>query len=373
MTINDLLSQIPDDLYQLVARVTVVIIAILLIILLRRILTWLILRPLRQLSRRSGYESDDQVVDLLIAPMRLFSIALAIGISVQIIPTTEGINNLAFIIARLLVIVSILIFIYRLVDVIAPSSLRIANITGFAIEERVLPFLRVGAKLLIMSLGIVILLQEWGYDVSGLLAGIGIGGLALSLAAQDTLANLFGFIAIVSDRPFDVGEFIKTGDVEGTVEHVGLRSTRIRQLNQAVVYMPNNVIANSPTLNWSRLRKRFLDLRIGVEYETTHEQLRLMMERIRAYLKSQAKVDEKSVIVHVVDFRTQSIDIMIRAYVYITDWAAFTAEKEKYALTMLDIMKDLKIELSDTITDIRMITEDRPSRLERGIGDGSDD
>lgn len=373
MTINDILSQIPAGLYQLVARVTVVIIAILLIILLRRILTWLILRPLRQLSKRSGYETDDQVNNLLIAPMRLFTIALAIGISVQIIPTSEGINNLAFIIARSFVIISVLLFVYRLVDVIAPSSLRIANITGFTIEERILPFLRVGIKLLIMSIGVVVLLQEWGYDVSGLLAGIGIGGLALSLAAQDTLANLFGFMAIVSDRPFDVGEFIKTGDVEGTVEHVGLRSTRIRQLNQAVVYMPNHVIANSPTLNWSRLRKRFLDLRIGVEYETTNDQLRLMMERIRAYLKSQAKVDEKSIVVHVIDFHTESIDIIIRAYVYITDWAAFTAEKEKYTLAILDVMKDLRIELADTITDIRMVAEDRPSRLARAIGDGSDD
>ena len=367
--INDLLAQIPEGIYQFVARVALVFLALVLIIILRRILTWLILRPLRQLSKRSGYDTDDQVVELLIAPMRLLVIAVAIAISVQIIQTTEGINVLAFGIARTLILLALFLFVYRLVDLIAPSSLRIANITGFSIQERLIPFIRVGAKLLIISVAIVVVLQEWGYDVSGLLAGIGIGGLALSLAAQDTLANLFGFMAIVSDRPFDVGEFIKVNDVEGTVEHVGLRSTRLRQLNQAVVYMPNNFVANSAILNWSRLKKRFLDLRIGVEYETTNDQLQQMMAQTRAYLKSQEKVDANSVVVHVIDFRTESIDIIIRCYVYLTEWAPFTAEKEKYTLATLDIMKDLKIELAESITDIRMVEEDRPSRIARKLSE----
>lgn len=365
--IDDLLAQMPDDISQFIARVALVILAIILIIVLRRILTWLILRPLRQLSKMSGYESDEQVVELLASPMRLLVIAVAIAISVQIIRTSVAVDALAFGISRTLILLAIFVFVYRLVDLIAPSSLRIANITGFNIQDRLLPFIRVGAKLVIISIGIVVILQEWGYDVSGLLAGIGIGGLALSLAAQDTLANLFGFMAIVSDRPFDVGEFIRVNDVEGTVEHVGLRSTRLRQLNQAVVYMPNNVVANSPILNWSRLKKRFLDLRIGVEYETTNEQLQHMMNRIRAYLRSQPKVDPNSVIVHVIDFRTESIDIIIRCYIQIADWAAFTAEKEKHTLAMLDIMKDLKIELAESITDVRMVEEDRPSRISRRL------
>ncbi len=367
---NDLLAQIPDGIYQFVARVALVCIAIILIIILRRILTWLILRPLRQLSKRSGYDTDDQVVELLIAPMRLLVIAIAIAISVQIIQTTEGINTLVFGISRTLILLAMFLFVYRLVDLIAPSSLRIANITGFNIQERLIPFIRVGAKLLIISVAIVVILQEWGYDVSGLLAGIGIGGLALSLAAQDTLANLFGFMAIVSDRPFDVGEFIKVNDVEGTVEHVGLRSTRIRQLNQAVVYMPNNTVANSAILNWSRLKKRFLDLRVSLDYETTNAQLQLMMEKIRAYLKLQEKVDANSVVVHVIDFKTESIDIIIRAYLYIADWGAFTAEKERLTLEMLDIMKDLRIELTQAIINIRMVEENRPSRLGRDLPEG---
>jgi MscS family membrane protein len=367
MNFTDLIDQIPDGLYQIIARVGVIILVILLVIILRRVLTWLILRPLRRLAKRSGFETDDHIVDVLVSPMRLFIIALALAISVQVITTTDGINNFVFGLSRSFIIASILLFIYNLVDLLAPSSLRIASITGFTVQDRLLPFLRVAVKTFILAVGGVILLQEWGYDVSGLLAGIGIGGLALSLAAQDTLANLFGFVAIVSDRPFDVGEFIKTGDTEGTVEHVGLRSIRVRQQNQAVVYIPNNMVANSPLLNWSRLKKRFLDLRIGVEYETTNDQLRLMIARIRDLLVSDEVVEASSVVVNVIDFRTESIDMVIRAYIFKADWKLFTIEKERLTMTMLDIMKELKIELADTITDIRMVTEDRPSRLGRTL------
>lgn len=354
MNLNDVLEQLPDGIYELVARVALVIVAFLLIIILRRILTWLILRPLRRLVKKGGYDDDKNIVDVVASPMRFFVVALALVISIQLIPTTAGINNLVFGIARSFIIIALLFFVYNLVDLLAPSSLRIANLTGFAIEDRLLPFIRVAIKLLILALGIVILLQEWGYDVSGVLAGIGIGGLAVSLAAQDTIANLFGFVAIVSDRPFDVGEFIRSGDYEGTVEHVGLRSTRIRQPNQAVVYLPNNVVANSPVLNWSRLKKRQLELRIKVAYSTTNNQLREMMHHTRAYFVKQNTVEANSIVINILDFTNESTEILVRAYIFIADWKLFTAEKERLTLEIIGIMKSLDIELAGAITDIRM-------------------
>ncbi|HRF95616.1 MAG TPA: mechanosensitive ion channel [Aggregatilineales bacterium] len=354
MSLNDFLAQLPDGINEIIARVALVIVALLVIIFMRRLLTWLILRPLRRLVKRGGYDDDKNVVDVIASPMRFFIIAIGLAVSVQVIPTNPEIVRIVYGISRSFIIISVLFFIYNLVDLLAPSSLRIANLTGLAIEDRLLPFMRVAIKTFILAVSVVILLQEWGYDVSGLIAGIGIGGLALSLAAQDTLANLFGFVAIVSDRPFDVGETIRTSDVEGVVEHVGLRSTRIRQPNQAVVYMPNNVVANSAILNWSRLKKRQMDLRIKVSYSTTNDQLRMMMQRTRAMLTGQNTVEGASVVVNILDFNTQTVEILVRAYIFLADWKLFTAEKERLTLELITIMKSLDIELSGAITDVRI-------------------
>lgn len=120
MTLNELLAQLPEGIYQTVARVILVIVAILLIIILRRILTWLILRPLRRIVARSGYENEDKALDVVLSPMRYFIIAVALLISIQIIPTTIGVNMFVLGIARSLIIFAVLLFIYNLVDLIAP-------------------------------------------------------------------------------------------------------------------------------------------------------------------------------------------------------------------------------------------------------------
>src|SRR3982751_4471798 len=128
-------------------------------------------------------------------------------------------------------------------------------------------------KTILMALALVIIIQEWGYDVSGLVAGLGLGGLAFSLAAKDTVENLFGFTTIVSDQPFVVGEFIKSNDIEGTVEHVGIRSTRIRQQDQSYVIVPNSKLASAPILNWSRLNKRWYNTTLRVSYNATRQDI----------------------------------------------------------------------------------------------------
>src|SRR5262249_8920002 len=151
--------------------------------------------------------------------------------------------------------------------------------------------------------------QEWGYDVTGLIAGLGLGGLAISLAAQDTLSNIFGFAAIVSDRPFVVGEYVKTKDVEGSVERVGLRSTRVRQIDQAVVAVPNSMLASSAILNWSRLSKRKLEVTLGVTYKTRPDQMEALLASLREMLKAHDKVDPNSVVVYFIGFGQSALNI----------------------------------------------------------------
>lgn len=334
-------ADLPENTQDLIARLLLFVLALAMIWVLRRVLTAVIVRPVRRLIKRTGQQRDEEILDAVLLPMRYFVIAAALLVSVRILGIGDGVSQFVERIGRSIVIFGIVLLIYRLIDLFAPSSNRLFALTGLSIEERLLPFFRTGIKVVLIAITLVIIIQEWGYDVSGLVAGIGLGGLAISLAAQDTIANLFGFTAIVGDRPFDVGEYIVTPDVEGLVEHVGIRSTRVRRLDQALVTVPNNKLANSAILNWSRLSKRRVDYILGVTYDATSEDMRVLLHRIREMLKARPMVDPESVVAYFINFGDSSLEILVRAFVLLRDWGEFTAEREQINLEVMDIVKDL--------------------------------
>lgn len=345
----DLLEQwntLPDDVRGLIVRIALALLVLALIWLLRRVLTWIIITPLRRLAKRSGGTWDDVLLDTILVPMRLLIIALGLAIGVQIIQL-DG-DSTAFVdqLIRTLIIMALFWAGYRIVDVLAPSSNRLFRVTGLTIQERLLPFARTAAKLVLLAIGLIIIIQEWGYDVSGLVAGLGLGGLAFSLAAQDTVSNLFGFTTIVGDTPFVVGEMIATPDVTGIVEHVGVRSTRIRQLDQAYVTVPNNTLANSVVTNWSRLRKRWINFTLGMTYATTADQMETLLERLTEMLKSREKVDPSSVQVLFNTFNDSSLDVLIRCYVYLPDWLEWMQEKQQINLAIMRIVDELGLSIA---------------------------
>ncbi|MBZ0299682.1 MAG: mechanosensitive ion channel family protein, partial [Anaerolineae bacterium] len=235
---------------------------------------------------------------------------------------------------------------YNAVDLIVASSLRVRHITGLALDEQLVPFLRVAFKIVIIALAVVVLLQEWEYDVSGLIAGLGLGGLAFSLAAQDTVSNLFAFTTIVSDRPFVVGEFIVTPQVEGIVEQVGVRNVRIRRLDQAFVTIPNSKLTDGPVTNWSRLQKRWVNFTLGVTYSTTSSDMRVLLHRIREMLLTVEKVDSNSIVVLFTDFGDSALNILVRCYIYEPDWVKFNEIKQDINLQIMDIVADLGLSIA---------------------------
>jgi MscS family membrane protein len=336
-------NNLPAGVQDAIVRILVLILALVLLLALRGILRWLMLVPLRRLIERTSIKNDEAFINAATPAVRLLLIALALFISAQILRMDSiFLENLV----RTLVIVAVLVLLNQLIGILLPSSKRLFSITGITLEERLIPFVRVAVRLLIICAGVVIVLQEWGYDVSGLVAGIGLGGLAFSLAAQDTVANLFGFVAIVGDRPFNVGDYIKTVDVEGSVEHVGLRSTRVRQLDQALVMVPNNKLANSAILNWSRLVKRRIDYVLHIRYGTSSQQMSAVLAELRDYLKSQEKIEADSVIVNFINFGDSALEVLIRAYVQLADWGEFTLEKERINLEIMDLVKQAGLDIA---------------------------
>lgn len=346
---NDLpiFSDLPIQVREAIVRILVLAVALLIIYLARRVLTWVLLTPLQRLMNRSGRQVNDRLIKAVFGSVRLVLVAVALLVSAQILAVGDSFFfGLIQVMARSLLIIATLLLVYRLVDILAPTGIQLASLTGLTIDERLLPFLRAALKLFIIAVGLVIILQELGYDVSGLIAGIGIGGLAISLAAQDTIANLFGFASIVADRPFNVGDYIKTPDGEGTVERVGLRSTRLRQVDQTEITLPNNKVANSAISNLSRMNKRRINFILALTYDTTAPQMRDLLARLRALLDTWPTVERDSIQVFFSKFGESSLDVSIHCYIQKSGYIDLMTEQELIQLAVMDIVEALGLNLA---------------------------
>ncbi|MEO8393109.1 MAG: mechanosensitive ion channel family protein [Chloroflexota bacterium] len=345
--IEGMFDNIPEIIHVELARVLLVVVVFVALLLLRNLIAWIIAKPVQRFLERIGQSDLDETIQRVVGvPMGYLLLALGLDIGARILEVTPGTMTFVVHVTRTLIIIAVVMLVYRLVRVLVFSRKRLLILTGLAVDEALLPFIRTGAHLIVLALALVIIIQEWGYDVTGLIAGLGLGGLALSLAAQDTLSNIFAFAAIVSDRPFVVGEYVKTKDVEGLIERVGLRSTRVRQIDQAIVAVPNSMLASSAILNWSRLSKRKVELTLGVSYRTHPDQMEALLSGLREMLKARDKVDPNSVVVYFVGIGQSSLNILVRAYLNIADWGEFSAEQERILLDILRLVESLGLQIA---------------------------
>lgn len=337
--LDELIRQIPLAVREGIIQFLLIVVALLVIYLLRRVIAALLLVPLRALVSRSPNNTDDLVMNLAQNSIRLLVIAIALLIVLALFDFSPNLEQFGNSLVRALIIGAIMTFLLRLIDTVGINSAILYRITGISIQDRLLPFLRTILKVFILVIGSLIILQEFNFDVTGLIASFGVVGLALSLAAQDTASNVFGFTAIVSDNPFQVGDFIVTADFSGIVEHVGVRSTRVRKLDQSLVIVPNNTLANNVVTNWSRLTKRRIDFIIGLTYDTTSQQMTAVLDALRQMLRERPQIDPDSVVVLFNGFGDSSLDIRLIAYSFRPDWTDFNLEQEAIYLEIMRIVE----------------------------------
>ena len=194
---------------------------------------------------------------------------------------------------------------------------------------------------IVLFIGLGAVLQVWGINVAGLVAGLGIGGLAFALAAKDTAANLFGSIALLLDKSIRIGEWIKIDGVEGTVEDIGMRTTKIRSFGKSLITLPNQVIANSPIENFSRRGIRRIKMTIGVTYSTTSIQMEKILSDIKTMLRNHEEIAQKeTMLVNFTAFGDSSLDIFIYTFSNTANWAKYMDIKEDINLKIMKIIED---------------------------------
>jgi MscS family membrane protein len=200
----------------------------------------------------------------------------------------------------------------------------------------VLPLSSRVLKIGIVAVTAAALLSSWGYNTGAILAGLGVGGVALALAAQKTIENLFGGVAVITDRPVAIGDFCRVGDQVGTVEDIGLRSTRIRTLNRTLLTVPNGQLSAMTLENFSKRDKMWFHLMLNLRRDTTSDQVRTLLESITQTLKENARVEIGPIPVRFVGVGTYSLDLEIFAYVLTPNWDDFLGIQQDLFLRILD-------------------------------------
>ena len=313
-----------------------VISAVLLVVALlaRRIVTTLIFPSLRKLASKTKTTLDDKLFPALEGPVAAFAMMVGIFASLKVLKLSPEADEYIGYGSR--VAFSIVIFwgLWRALSAVLEHATEISRDQQLGVAA-FMPWIKKAVLTVFIVLGVLLTVQGLGYDVKAILAGLGIGGLAFALAAQDTLANVFGAIVVAIDQPFLIGETVKIGPNIGGVEDIGLRSTRIRLVDKSLMTIPNKTVAAETITNLSRFTRRRFEQVIALTYDTKPEQMDAMVEEIRRIITSQPEVDAPGVMVFFRDLSASSLDIWLAYEIPDPDFQKSMKIKQRINLAIL--------------------------------------
>ncbi len=316
---------------------------------LKKVLSHLFSSVILPIAEKTRNEYDDLFLDGLRRPSEFLVLIGGFFVMIQVLQLPSepvDIQHFAHAGIKVLVTFDVAWYLFNLVAILDAYLETFVDRTESLLDDHLLPFIRKSLRAFIVFMAMLMVIQNLGYSISGLLASLGIGGLAVALAAKDTLSNIFGSLMIILDRPFHIGDWVKAGDLEGTVEEVGFRSTKIRTFAKTLISVPNNKVADMAIDNFSRMPKRRIKLSVGVTYETTPAQMREAVSQIRQMLKSHPAINQDFMLVHFTDFGDSSLDILIYCFTTTTVWGQYLEAREDVSLKIMEILENLAIEIA---------------------------
>jgi MscS family membrane protein len=297
-----------------------------------------------QASEKTKFRFDDVFFIALVRPAEWAVMVLGLFVALSILPIPDApIDIRRFVTAAIsgATVALVVWFAVRLIDGLADIWMTKASATESKLDDQLVPIVRRSTKVFLVIIGVVLVLQNLGYSVGSLLAGLGIGGVAIAMASKDTVANLFGSLVIFLDKPFQIGDWIETGDIEGTVEEVGLRTTRVRTFANSLITVPNLLFTTQAINNWSRMKKRRIKMSIGVTYSSSPDKIDGLVNRLREIIEEDNNIRNDFYLVNFDNFGPSSLDIFIYCFTVTTNWAEFLQAKQELLLKMMEAVNAL--------------------------------
>lgn len=306
------------------------------------LLLGVVVRRIHRAAEDSRQRWDDVVVTALARPLRLVLWVGVAYLALDIYPVAERLQGFLIQAYDTALVILLAWFLHRLIHGGEQEMLVESRGLSASADKATVRAIAKLLRVILWAISGLMILQSVGVSVSGLLAFGGIGGIAVGFAAKDLLANFFGGLSIYLDRPFTTGDWIRSPDknIEGTVEDIGWRLTRIRTFDQRPLYVPNAVFSQISVENPSRMFNRRIYETIGIRYEDA-SQMEVIVDQVRSMLQNHAEIDlSRTLIVNFVSFGPSSLDFFVYTFTRTTNWVEYHRIKQDVLLQILGIIHD---------------------------------
>ncbi|MEE9162699.1 MAG: mechanosensitive ion channel family protein [Candidatus Neomarinimicrobiota bacterium] len=337
-----LLDTLQQDLLGIpLVRYVVAFLVVLVTLVVRLVVDRYLFRLLGGLANRSRFRYDELALAAVRRPVGAFLLVWGVYFALGVFTVSPDAGGRLLPLFRGATALIVVWGLYRLSDLPTQWAQSALARRDETLATQFAPLIRRALRVTIVLLGALLIIQNLGYSVSSLLAGLGIGGLAIALAGQDTIANLFGSLVVLTDRPMVIGDRVQIGDVQGTVESIGFRSTRIRTFEKSLVAIPNKMLAAETIENWSAQPGRRVRMTVGVQYDSPPDKLQSLLDAMRAILAGNDEIDPEGQYVHFVNFGPSSLDILVNYVTKTTDYQEHLQVREQINLAMMAKVESL--------------------------------
>ncbi|MBQ27469.1 MAG: mechanosensitive ion channel protein MscS [Nitrospiraceae bacterium] len=314
-----------------------------LFLVIRRVFFRFVVATVIKVTKKTKTNLDDMLLVAFEKPLEFAFVVMGFYVAGQVVPMSEHVADVFAKFVRSLIAFTLFWTLFR---ALTPLSVLIDRALGMigspSMRDTMKDFLVKLTKFVVICLGVAAVFQEWGFNVAAVLGSLGLVGMAVALGAKDFIANLFAGLTIFLDRIFEKGNWIQTPDIDGIVEDIGFRATKIRRFDKAVVTIPNARLAGEALINFSRMTNRRIYWMIGLEYRTTKEQLQFIVHDISKFLNEDPEFEtdpkKTKTFVFVDSFGASSVDVMLYCFTKTTEWGEWLRVKERLAYRVKEIV-----------------------------------
>ena len=333
------------SLWQFIAAFLVILAGLII----KRILISIIEKKITEFVEKTEAEWDDLLFEAITKPVNAFIMIGAVHVAVFLLVFNLENFPTAFIGKSYTVLLGIILIwgVYRLVDVVAHYLDELVANKDEGLKGQFVPLIKKALRILVVIVGALTVLATIGVNITGLAALLSVGALAISMGSKDSVANLVGTVNILTDRPYKVGDWITVGSsIDGDVEEIGFRSTKIRMFDKTLMTVPNGTLATETIKNWSRMPKRRIKMTIGLTYDASPKQMREALKRIETILKEDEGVDQDYMLVQFTDFGPSSLDVFLYYFSKSTVWREYLETRERVNLKIMECLDEMGLEFA---------------------------